>query len=145
MSGKRNGVVLGLLLWVVAGLGLFLGLAQATVSQGGQVYMEGLDAESRKWVRVFYEGNLITKGWKEITADIMDKTPAGQRADQDAALRELGRKISLEWSKPNSVRRINTSMLVTWGNLLEKTAKNNPDRLPMVVSSINREVDSLLD
>jgi len=106
---------------------------------------ESLNADEKYWFKVFQEGNILAIGWQEISAEIMAKTPPDQRPEQKIALDNLGRKIGMEWSRPNSVRKVSSSMLQEWGSILRKTAKKNPQQLAQAIVFINQEVDAVLD
>ena len=102
-------------------------------------------SEQEGWFKTFQDGNILSKGWREISAEIMTDLPPEQRSSQKVLLDDLGRKIGMEWSRPNSVRRINSRMLIHWGDELRKVAHQNPGQLAATIACINREVDSILD
>ena len=104
-----------------------------------------LTAEEKGWFKTFQDGNFLSIGWQEISAEIMDKTPPDQKAAQLEALEALGTKIGLEWCRPNAVRKVNSSMLKEWGDILRKTARTNPAQLASAIAFIDRKVDSVLD
>ena len=104
-----------------------------------------LTAEERSWFITFQEGNFLSEGWQSISAEIMSKTPPEQQPAQKVALENLGRKIGMEWCRPNAVRRVNSSMLKEWGDILKKTARTNPRQLGSAIAYIDQEVDSVLD
>jgi hypothetical protein len=78
------------------------------------------------WVRQFYEGNLFSQGWtrqsETLTAKVRD---AGAKNKLRASLDDLGRIVAGEWSKDNSVRRINTNDLSSYGQRLQNAAKRD--------------------
>lgn len=104
-----------------------------------------LSPEEKKWFKTFQEGNFLSEGWQKISADIMAKTPPEQRPSQKIALDNLGRKIGMEWCRPNAVRKVNSSMLQEWGDILKKTARKNPQQLAGAIAFIDQELDSVLD
>lgn len=104
-----------------------------------------LSSEERIWFKVFQEGNYISRGWQNICAEILAKTPPEQRSMQQAALDNLGRKIGMEWARPNSVRKVTSSMLLEWGDILRQTARTNPGELSRAIASINQKVDAVLN
>jgi hypothetical protein len=106
---------------------------------------DNLTPEERSWYRTFQEGNFLSIGWQAISAEIMAKTPPEQQASQKVALDNLGRKIGMEWCRPNAVRKVNSSMLKEWGDILRKTARTNPQELPSAIAFIDRKVDAVLD
>ncbi|MDR2550322.1 MAG: hypothetical protein LBD10_09015 [Desulfobulbus sp.] len=128
------------------------GDALASVATGpgaGHVYTyeipASLNSEERKWFQVFQEGNLLSEGWQDISAEILAKTPPEQRPAQKVALDNLGKKIGMEWCRPNAVRRVDSSMLVAWGDILRATARKNPQQLAMAIAYIDQKVDAALD
>jgi len=104
-----------------------------------------LNQEERKWFQVFQEGNLLSEGWQDISAEILARTPPEQRPAQKVALDNLGRKIGMEWCRPNSVRKVNSSMLMAWGDILRTTARKNPQQLAKAIAYIDQKVDAALD
>lgn len=104
-----------------------------------------LSPEERIWFKVFQEGNYISRGWQNICAEILAKTPPEQRSMQQVALDNLGRKIGMEWARPNSVRKVTSSMLLEWGDILRQTARTNPSELSRAIASINQKVDAVLN
>jgi hypothetical protein len=104
-----------------------------------------LTPEQQKWFAVFLEGTFYARGWKEITHDILARTPVELREKQKTALMNLGIKIGLEWSKDNDVRRIDTDMLKKWGELLQESAERGPEHIDRVIVEIERNVENLLN
>ncbi len=123
--------------------------AQASLTGRSSTYQyeipESLNVDEKYWFKVFQEGNILAIGWQEISAEIMLRTPPENRQAQKIALDNLGKKIGMEWSRSNRVRKVSSSMLQEWGNILRKTAKKNPQQLAQTIVFINQEVDSVLD
>ena len=88
---------------------------------------------------------MLADGWHEITAYLLSRTPEEERSAQRLALDNLGRKIVLEWVRPNDVRKVDTDMLRTWGSELKKTAKQDPQQLARTIAAIDQEVEAVLD
>lgn len=103
-----------------------------------------LSSSERSWFKTFQEGNLVSDGWQKISADILTRTPEKDRPAQKAALASLGMKIGLDWCRSNSERKVTTSMLREWGDILKKTADKNPHQLRQVIARIDQEVDNVL-
>lgn len=103
-----------------------------------------LSSSERSWFKTFQEGNLVSDGWQKISADILARTPEKDRPAQKAALASLGMKIGLDWCRSNSERKVTTSMLREWGDILKKTAHKSPHRLRQVIAMIDQEVDEVL-
>ena len=106
---------------------------------------ESLTPEEKSWFKTFQEGNILAMGWQEITTEILARTSPDKRQEQRIALESLGRKIGMEWSRQNRVRKVNTSMLQEWGGMLRKTAKKNPQQLAQAITYINQELEAVLD
>jgi hypothetical protein len=104
-----------------------------------------LNAEERHWFKVFQEGNFLSDGWQDISTEILAKTPPEQRQAQRTALDNLGKKIGMAWCRPNSIRKVDSSMLQDWGDILRKTARRNPQQLVKAIAYIDQEVDAVLD
>jgi hypothetical protein len=51
----------------------------------------------------------------------------------------------MEWCRPNAVRKVNSSMLQEWGDILKKTARKNPQQLASAIAYIDQELDAVLD
>ena len=119
--------------------------AALTDSEIGNSVPGYLSDEEKQWFKTFYEGNLLADGWHEITAYLLSRTPEEERAAQRVALDNLGRKIVLEWARPNDVRKVDTDMLRDWGGVLKKTARENPEQLARVIAVIDQEVEAALD
>jgi hypothetical protein len=125
------------------------GEAQAALTGSRSEYHYAIPAElspeEKTWFKVFQEGNILSIGWQEISAEIMAKTPPEQQQEQRTALENLGNKIGIEWSRPNAVRKVNSSMLLEWGDILRKTARKNPQQLAKAIAYIDHQVDAVLD
>lgn len=123
--------------------------AQAALrsTSGNHAYTipDHLNSEEKRWFKTFHEGNFLSEGWQEITAYLLAKTPEEQRQAQKAALDNLGKKIALEWCRPNDVRKVNSSMLQEWGDQLKKAADENPVELSRTIAFIDQEVEAVLD
>jgi hypothetical protein len=88
------------------------------------------DAENRQiqaqdeyllWVQRFYEGYNTVPGWFDLTSQVLARLPAGEQSAAAEQLAALGVKISGEWAKDNSVRRIETSTVATWRDALQES------------------------
>lgn len=72
------------------------------------------------WVQRFYEGFNTVPGWLSLEEQVLARLPADEHANAAEQLAELGVKISGEWAKDNSVRRIDTSTVATWRDALQE-------------------------
>lgn len=104
-----------------------------------------LSLEEKKWFAKFQEGTFYAQGWKDISKDILSKTPKNLLEKQRVALEFLGVKIGCEWSKDNDIRKIDTDMLKQWGSLLKETVGQNPYQVTDVIAEIDQKVEMLLN
>ena len=73
----------------------------------------------RGWVQTFYKGNLMSEGWSKFGEVTVGKVKsATARHAVIAQINELGRIISLEWAKDSSVRKITTTDLRRWNDVM---------------------------
>ena len=106
--------------------------------------IEELDEEAREWFGKFQEGGMLFDGWKEISNDVVRQVPDDEKITTKVTMLALGIRIGCEWSKENDVRKISTTMLKKWGKVLRRTVADTPKQIPIVINSIEAEVDSLL-
>lgn len=107
---------------------------------------EKLSKEEKEWFTTFQEGTFYVQGWKEISAEILDKIKQkNEKKVLRRSLNLLGIRIGYEWSKRNDIRKINTEMLEQWGAELQKTAEEKPDKLPVLIADIQDKVLQLVD
>lgn len=105
---------------------------------------EKLSPEEKEWYTTFQEGTFYVQGWKEITEEILAKIPHEKiKTELDKALTSLGTRVGCEWSKNNDIRKIDNDTLEQWGDLLKKTAADDPSELPQVITELSRKVAAL--
>jgi hypothetical protein len=100
------------------------------------------DREYRKWLKTFYEGSFLVKGWtarkKELLASMEGQGEAEKIMD------ELGELIGNEWAKDNRIRKIDTDAVKRWGEQLQE-AKGEPDKKIIAeLKKIKKEVTKTL-
>lgn len=83
------------------------------------------DREYRKWLKAFYEGGFLVKGWTARKKELLASMEMPGEAEK--VLDELGKLIGEEWAKDNHTRRIDTDDVKRWGERLNK-AQRGPDR-----------------
>ncbi len=76
-------------------------------------------AEYYRWIIRFYEGwAMFPAGWNDTEAQLLEGVDAERYPILKAKVSYLGHLVSGEWAKDNGVRRIHSSMLAVWGELL---------------------------
>ena len=98
----------------------------------------------KQWLRRFYEGSFAVKGWNYYSKEILRAVPDDDKQNVSALLANLGEKIGKEWSKDNSVRKIDTAMLQKWGGRLQASKDKGPSILIGEINAIRQEVDRIL-
>lgn len=95
--------------------------------------------EYHEWVRVFYEGKRFppVPGWRKREEELMRHHHTTHELRH--ALHETGRWLASEWAKDNSVRKVGTSDLQTWGKRFESVAKD-PVALRAALDEVLAEV-----
>jgi hypothetical protein len=83
------------------------------------------------WVRRFFEGFAGTPGWREMSVEVASRIDPATAAEAAPLLAGLGVRISREWAKDNSVRRIDTRMVSVWRTALAEALWVN-DLLPFL-------------
>jgi hypothetical protein len=87
------------------------------VANGGKQTWE----QYRGWVKSFYEGNFLSKGWNDRARWLVEGVRSeGEWKRLRTRLNALGRDICAEWAKDYEVRKIGSADLLTWGKMLEK-------------------------
>ena len=97
------------------------------------------------WYRRFWTGNCAglpflrcmsgKPNWNDIAGKLVARAPEAQRADVTARACELGRQISLEWSRPQNERRIDTRDL----RMFNETFAETPD-VEVALKAVEAEV-----
>ena len=100
--------------------------------------------QEQDWLKKFYEGTFLVKGWKTQVRDLLQDFHGEERGAANDLLGDLGEKIGREWSKDNAVRRIDTAQLKQWGASLTSARKKGPDALIEEIRAIDRTVDEML-
>lgn len=100
------------------------------------------DREYRKWLKTFYEGSFLVKGWtarkKELLASM-----EGQ-GEAEIILDELGKLIGEEWAKDNHIRKIDTDDVKRWGEQLQETKGKLDKKIIAELKKIKKEVTKTL-
>ncbi len=98
------------------------------------------------WIRTFYKGNILARGWTESCRRILGALPAEyEREELIGRMNVLGRLIAAEWAKNGSVRVIATSDLQRWGGEMRRAMRqrveDDPAPILRVFSHIERTVN----
>ena len=104
--------------------------------------VQSLDSYLR-WVLRFYQGwPVYDYGWLELTRDVLVSIENPVARELLASrLVELGRVISIEWSKDSSDRYIRTPTISIWGDALREAV--NRDDVQALTNKIFRDIDQL--
>ncbi len=101
-----------------------------------------------EWIKKFW----MTRGrWKQGWFQVMEGVLAGKTGETkdklEKRMRDLGKRISKEWAKDNTNRKIHSSHLKKWAKKLKKAAKKdtcNGEEIGKALKEIETEVDQLL-
>lgn len=93
--------------------------------------------EHQDWVRSFYEGKRFppVAGWNDRQKDLLKTAPQSK-----GLIEEVGRLLASEWAKDNSVRKVSTGDLQTWGKRFSDAAKT-PATLDAALREVKAEVE----
>ena len=96
------------------------------------------------WIKRFYHGTLIfPTGWNDMTRQLVDSVESAEDKQLiTQRLFNLGKIISVEWAKPNNVRKINSSNMGVWGNSLRIAAERS-DQFAFI-DRVEQDVNALL-
>ncbi|MHB1557781.1 MAG: hypothetical protein ACYC61_09895 [Isosphaeraceae bacterium] len=95
------------------------------------------------WVRSFYDGNLLSRGWSQRARWLVDGVRSElERERLRIRLNLLGRQIGAEWAKDYNVRKVTSAHLMSWGKRLEQAREHDTgdgDAFHRVIDDIDRE------
>lgn len=96
--------------------------------------------EYQDWVRTFYEGKRFppVPGWRAREQEIAARLPADRKATLQPRVEETGRLLASEWAKDNSVRKVSTSDLQSWGKRFGDA--KDPDALSRALDEVRAEL-----
>jgi hypothetical protein len=95
--------------------------------------------EYRGWVEGFYQGNFLADGWTkycQTTLDVVKSKDA--RPGILKKLNHLGKLISGEWAKHDSVRKITTTHLRRWHDVITEARRNDDGTGRGIQSAIDK-------
>lgn len=97
--------------------------------------------EYHEWVHTFYKGKRFppVPGWASREEEILAKLPAASRETMHRRLVETGHLLASEWAKDNSVRKVGTGDLQSWGKRFGDAA-GDPARLGAALDEVKAEL-----
>lgn len=116
-----------------------------------EAYQNDLDNQNKqnldnylKWVVGFYRGTeLYSDGWHKISGEALASIENPEdRASAQYKLDWIGKQVSAEWAKSNSVRVINTRHVSIWAFSLEESVAQN--KLLTYIDEVVHDVDAIL-
>jgi hypothetical protein len=100
--------------------------------------------EYLNWVRQFYLGSDLSPfGWLDLQHALLQTTEAPLRAKVADKVRRLGQKIAAEWAKDNRLRRITSTMLFLWSQIIQEAAETGSHLA--AIDRIEADVVALVD
>ena len=103
-----------------------------------------VNRDIQKWLRSFYEGSFLIKGWNARIKEILKNVPPENMDEVQTLLDDLGEKIGHEWAKDNNSRKIDNTLLRQWGDELRTAQKSKPADLIQTIKKIEKAVDQVL-
>ncbi len=103
-----------------------------------------VNRDTQKWLRSFYEGSFLIKGWNARTQEILKNVPPENTGEVQTLLDGLGEKIGHEWAKDNNIRKIDNTLLRQWGDELLAAKKSQPADLIQTIKKIENTVNQIL-
>jgi hypothetical protein len=76
------------------------------------------------WVLRFYKGYGVVLGWQAQESTLAKMLAADEYVVLSPQLAYLGQIVAGEWAKHNDLRRIDNEILILWGNVLRRAAKD---------------------
>lgn len=94
--------------------------------------------------RLFFKGTFLVKGWEKWMREILKALSSHHDDGIEQFLAQLGEKIGREWAKDKRARKIDTPLLITWGESIRRAKEHGPAALLSVLKSIDARVDQIL-
>jgi hypothetical protein len=98
------------------------------------------------WVKTFYSGNILESGWTKRALAMLEGLRSEQVQDElRASLNELSKLLAGEWSKDNSVRKVDNSDLRSVGSrFLDAKEKDDGTgaKIRKEIEAIRAEIES---
>jgi hypothetical protein len=106
----------------------------------------GIYASNKDWYETFHAGSFFIEGWRAKSEKILDSINSSELKEQVAVdLCKMGVVIGLEWSKDNSIRKIDNDDLENWGEKLQMGLDAGDNELVAEISLIGQEVDPVTE
>jgi len=100
------------------------------------------------WVQVFYKGNLLSEGWtKHSDATLAVIKSDEQRRKVVKQINELGKIISREWAKDDTVPKIKTTDLIRWHDAILRARRSDDGRgrdIVKALETVRHDAEKLL-
>ena len=96
----------------------------------------------RQWVRIFYQGNVLSIGWEELSEGVLVELPDAKKTEYEKRMFTLGQRIGAEWALDNSVRLIDTRSASVWSDALLEAIYLK--ELEAFIFKMENDVDSIL-
>ena len=102
-------------------------------------------ASHLRWIKRFYHGTVVyPMGWNRMTEILLNMVePAEQHEKIKTRMHELGIRISIEWAQDNSVRKINSMAVATWGDALRTASELNQQS--KFITKVEQDVEALIN
>jgi hypothetical protein len=100
------------------------------------------DREFRKWLKTFYEGSFMVKGWTARKEELI--TSMDRQGEAEKLLDELGKLIGEEWAKDNRIRKIDTDEVKRWGKQLQEVKGEPDEKIIAELKKIKKDVTKAL-
>jgi hypothetical protein len=95
------------------------------------------------WIIRFYQGwGMFPTGWQQTETELLTDVDATRYSILKAKLSYLGELVSGEWAKDNSVRLVQSNMLVVWGRVM-RAAEPSAEK-EQAVDRVTKDVLALL-
>tara|TARA_R110000824_G_scaffold318073_1_gene505251 strand:+ start:75004 stop:75534 length:531 start_codon:yes stop_codon:yes gene_type:complete len=94
------------------------------------------------WVRIFYQGNVLSIGWEELSEGVLVELPDAKKTEYEKRMFTLGQRIGAEWALDNSVRLIDTRSASVWSDALLEAIYLK--ELEAFIFKMENDVDSIL-
>ena len=99
------------------------------------------------WVHQYYNGAMFTQGWSDREKRLLSRLSDSGKTTVIPQLNAVGFLVCGEWSKDNSVRRIDTNDLSQLGNILDNAARaddGSGKSISQALTKLRTRIDQIL-